>query len=90
MTDSPPFRLDSENQCLWRDTERITLTPKAFFLLKYLVERAGRLVTHTELLESLWPNSFVQPEVLEFPALRRWTQNLIFLFHENISQGLVE
>jgi len=69
MTDFPPFRLDSENQCLWRDTERITLTPKAFFLLQYLVERAGRLVTHSELLESLWPNSFVQPEVLKTQIL---------------------
>ncbi|MBZ5609160.1 MAG: winged helix-turn-helix domain-containing protein [Acidobacteriia bacterium] len=69
MTEFPPFRLDSENQCLWRDTERITLTPKAFFLLKYLVERAGRLVTHTELLESLWPDSFVQPEVLKTQIL---------------------
>jgi DNA-binding winged helix-turn-helix (wHTH) protein len=59
MTEFQPFRLDSENQCLWRDTERITLTPKAFFLLQFLVERAGRRVTHTELLESLWPNTFV-------------------------------
>lgn len=41
MTDFPLLRLDSENQCLWRDTERITLTPKAFFLLKYLVGAGG-------------------------------------------------
>jgi len=61
----PPFHLDSENECLWRGAERVTLTPKAFLMLDYLVERAGRLVTHHELLEALWPDSFVQPEVLK-------------------------
>jgi len=66
----PPFRLDSVNQCLWRrrgtgDDERIRLTPKAFAVLQYLVENAGRLVTQEELLNSLWPDTFVQPEVLK-------------------------
>lgn len=65
MTEFQPFRLDSENQCLWRGTERLTLTPKAYIMLKYLVERAGRLVTHEELLKALWPDSFVQPDVLK-------------------------
>ncbi len=65
MTEFPPFRLDSENQCLWRDAERIALTPKAFTMLEYLVGRAGRLVTHEELLNALWPDSFVQPDVLK-------------------------
>ena len=41
------------------------LTPKAFSLLHCLVERAGSLVTQSELLELLWPNIFVQPEVLK-------------------------
>lgn len=65
MTEFPPFRLDRENQCLWRDAERIALTPKAFVMLEYLVGRAGRLVTHEELLKALWPDSFVQPDVLK-------------------------
>jgi TolB-like protein len=59
------FRLDAENQCLWREGERVTLTPKAFSVLQYLVDRAGRLVTQNELLEGLWPDVFVQPEVLK-------------------------
>lgn len=41
------------------------LTPKAFLMLVYLVERAGHLVTHNELLEALWPDTFVQPDVLK-------------------------
>jgi TolB-like protein len=61
----PPFRLDDLDQCLWRGQERVTLTPKAFSILCYLVERGGRLVTQNELLETLWPDTFVQPEVLK-------------------------
>jgi hypothetical protein len=33
--------------------------------LRYLVEHAGRLVTQNELLEALWPDTFVQPEVIK-------------------------
>jgi len=66
----PPFRLDTVNECLWRhqdggDDERIRLAPTAFAMLRYLVERAGRLVSQDELLEALWPETFVQPEVLK-------------------------
>jgi len=67
----PPFRLDPVNQCLWRRgdagaDERVLLTPKAFAVLGYLVEHAGRLVTQDELLEAVWPDTFVQPEVLKY------------------------
>jgi DNA-binding response OmpR family regulator len=67
----PPFRLDTINQCLWRrgeagEEERVLLTPKAFAVLSYLVEHAGRLVTQDELLEAVWPDTFVQPEVLKY------------------------
>jgi eukaryotic-like serine/threonine-protein kinase len=60
----PPFRLDPVNQCLWRGDERIYLMPKPFAVLTYLVEHAGRLVTHEELLAAIWPDTYVQPEVL--------------------------
>jgi predicted ATPase/DNA-binding winged helix-turn-helix (wHTH) protein len=70
MKEFPPFRLDPDNQCLWRrtetaDDERIRLTPKAFAVLHYLVEHTGRLVTHDELLEAVWSETYVQPEVLK-------------------------
>ena len=57
-----PFRLDTLNLCLWRAEERMPLTPKAFDLLRYLVERADRLVTQDEILEALWPETYVNPE----------------------------
>ena len=59
-----PFRLDEANQCVWRGDTRIALMPKPFAVLQYLVEHAGRLVTHDELLAAIWPDTFVQPEVL--------------------------
>ena len=60
----PPFRLDTANQCLWRDDARILLAPKAFSVLRYLVEHAGCLVSQDEILENLWHGVYVQPEVL--------------------------
>jgi DNA-binding winged helix-turn-helix (wHTH) protein len=70
MQDFPPFRLDPSNQCLWRrrepaPDERILLPPKAFAVLRYLVAHAGQLVTQDELLEAVWPETHVQPEVLK-------------------------
>lgn len=64
MKSFPPFRLDRTNQCLWRNEERILLPPKVFSILQYLVEHAGRLVTQEEILEGLWKDTYVQPEVL--------------------------
>ena len=54
-----PFRLDTVNQCLWRAESRMPLTPKAFDVLRYLVEHAGRLVTPDEVLEALWPETYI-------------------------------
>src|SRR3984957_8011452 len=66
----PPFRLDTVNQCLWRRGDpgqeaRILLTPKPFAILEYLVEHAGRLVTHDELLEAVWPDTVVEPQAVK-------------------------
>jgi predicted ATPase/DNA-binding winged helix-turn-helix (wHTH) protein len=58
------FALDTSNECLWRDGIRITIPPKPFAVLRYLVENPGRLVTHDELLDALWPETYVQPQVL--------------------------
>ena len=60
----PPFHLDVVNQCLWREKTRLSLTPKPFAVLRHLVEHPGRLVTHDELMAAVWPDTFVQPEVL--------------------------
>lgn len=53
------YRVDSINGCLWRGKQSIVLTPKAFAVLCYLVERSGRVVTKDELLTALWPETVV-------------------------------
>jgi predicted ATPase len=59
-----PFALDIANQCLWHNGAQIALQPKPFAVLRYLVENSGRLITHDELLDKLWPETYVQPQVL--------------------------
>ena len=49
---------------------RVALTPRAFDVLRYLVQHAGQLVTQDELLEALWPRACVQPEVLKHQVLK--------------------
>lgn len=58
------FRLDTANHCLWRGEERVPIPPKAYDVLRYLVENPDRLVTQDELLEALWPETYVNPEIL--------------------------
>ena len=59
------FRLDTTNHCLWRGDERVSLTPKAFDLLRYLVDHRDRLVTQEEILDALWADTFVNQEVVK-------------------------
>jgi len=58
------FRLDTMNHCLWSGEKRVRIPPKAFDVLRYLVENPGRLVTQDELLEALWTETYVNPEIL--------------------------
>src|ERR1700761_1523959 len=58
------YRLDTVNHLLWRNGERVPIAPKGFDVLAYLVEHAGRVVAQDELLAALWPETFVNPEVL--------------------------
>lgn len=58
------FRLDTSNECLWREGEQIALSPRPFAVLRYLVENPARLITYDEMLDALWPETYVQPQVL--------------------------
>ena len=55
-----PFRLAPQERRLLRDGLPVPLPPKAFELLLLLVQRSGHLVEKDELMESLWPDSFVE------------------------------
>jgi DNA-binding winged helix-turn-helix (wHTH) protein len=51
--------LDTEARCLFRGTGEIHLSPKAFELLKVLVDNRPRALSKAELLEGVWPSVFV-------------------------------
>ena len=53
------FTLDVETRQLLHGGEAIHLAPKAFELLRTLVEARPRVLSKTELHERLWPSTFV-------------------------------
>src|SRR5882724_388819 len=58
------FRLDPDNACLWRGTQPIALTPKAFDVLHYLVTHPDRLVMKDTLLDAVWPELAISDAVM--------------------------
>src|ERR1700678_310953 len=54
------FVLDPGRRSLSRAASPISVTPKAFDLLHYLVQNPSRLVTKEELLQAVWGNAFVE------------------------------
>src|SRR5438093_6588703 len=54
-----PLRLDSANEWVWHGEQRLQLTPKAFAVLRYLLDHPGRVVTKEELLRVIWPDTVV-------------------------------
>jgi TolB-like protein/DNA-binding winged helix-turn-helix (wHTH) protein/Tfp pilus assembly protein PilF len=61
-----PYRLDPSEQRLLRDEQAVPLPPKAFDLLVVLVSRAGNLVTKEQLLQEVWPGTFVEEANLSY------------------------
>ena len=55
-----PFHVDPEQRLLLRDQQPIPLSPKAFDLLLVLVQRSGQLVLKDDLMQILWPDTFVE------------------------------
>src|SRR6202167_1202883 len=54
------FVLDPGRRSLSRAASPISVTPKAFDLLHYLVQNPNRLVTKEELLQAVWGDAFVE------------------------------
>ena len=59
------FRFDLTNECLWQGTRAISLRPKAFAVLKILIEHPGQLVNKQRVLDAVWPGTFVGDAVLK-------------------------
>jgi DNA-binding winged helix-turn-helix (wHTH) protein len=58
------FEADYARRQLLRDGRDVHLTPKAFDLLRVLLDAAPRVVSKTELHERLWPRTFVADATL--------------------------
>ena len=70
MSHHSTFKIDPVQQCLWRTDgaggeERLHLAPKAFQVFHYLLSHPGRIVSHDEVLQAVWPTAYVQPEILK-------------------------
>ena len=57
--------MDPLNQQLWWGSRLVSLPPKTFAVLRYLVERPQRLITKRELLDALWRDVHVGEAVLK-------------------------
>jgi len=58
------FTLDMQRGCLHRSGGEIRLRPKVYEALKYLVQNPGRLIAKQELIQAIWPDSFVTDDSL--------------------------
>ena len=52
-------RLDTASRELLRDDADVHLSPKAYELLRSLIEHRPRVMTKQELMDELWPDTFV-------------------------------
>ncbi len=73
-----PFRLDTEERVLLRGGEVVHLTPKEFETLLALVRGGGRVRSKKELLEEVWPGTYVEEATL--------TQN-VFTLRKALARG---
>src|SRR5262245_22034655 len=62
--DVPAIRIEAENEWAWCGEERLLLMPRAFTVLRHLVDHAGRLVTKEELLTRVWRDTIVSDAAL--------------------------
>lgn len=64
MVAFPPFRLDTNQERLWKGETPLTLRRKPFAILRYLVEHPKKLVTHAELLAHVWRGAVVSESAM--------------------------
>src|ERR1039458_10156624 len=54
------FSLDAQARVLRRGSEAVPLTPKAFDVLLLLIQNVGKTGSKDELMQAVWPGSFVE------------------------------
>ncbi|MFZ0688452.1 MAG: transcriptional regulator, partial [Acidobacteriaceae bacterium] len=66
-----PFQVDQQKLQLWRHGSIVPLPAKAAEILLVLLARSGETVTKEELMQAVWPDSYVEESNL--------TQNIFLL-----------
>ncbi len=61
-----PFQVNAAERQLLKDGRAISLRPKAFDLLMFLIENGGQLVEKQRLMDSVWKDTFVQDSSLSW------------------------
>jgi predicted ATPase len=64
MGEVPPVRIEVENEWAWCGPRRLQLMPRAFAVLRHLVDHAGRLITKDALLAAVWRDVVVSDAAL--------------------------
>lgn len=54
------FRVDTQNRILFKNEVPVAITPKAFEVLLSLIQHSGDVVSKDQLMQTVWPNSFVE------------------------------
>ncbi len=67
------YTLDTAQGVLFRKGEPVHLAPKALGILVYLLERPNHVISKDELIEAVWPDSFVEEAnlVVNISAIRK-------------------
>ena len=76
-----PFHLDTTERVLRREGTIVVLAPKAFEILAVLVQNSGHVVSKEDLIQAVWPDTFVEENNLtvHISALRK-----------SLDEGLIE
>jgi Tol biopolymer transport system component/DNA-binding winged helix-turn-helix (wHTH) protein len=61
-----PYRVHRAKRLVTHGAEVVSVAPKSFELLLLLLESQGRALTKDELIQSLWPDTFVEEANLKF------------------------
>ena len=59
-----PFRLDATERLLLREGHPVPLTNKAFDTLLVLVENRGHIVEKDDMMQKVWPDTFIEESTL--------------------------
>ena len=59
-----PFAVDGANFIVLKEGQAVTLTPRAFDVLVFLLKNAGRVVEKQEIFDAVWKDTFVTDNAL--------------------------